>query len=96
MFIVLLKFADNKAQAGEHMAGHRQWIQRGMKDGVFLLVGSLKPAGGGVVLAHGVTREALERRVNEDPFVEHRIVSVELIEIEPAMADERLKFLLAA
>jgi len=46
MFLVLLKFSDNKAQAAKHMAGHNAWIQRGFDEGIFALVGSLKPAGG--------------------------------------------------
>ena len=47
MFIVLLKFADNKGQAGRFMEGHQAWIKRGFDDGVFLLVGSLQPNLGG-------------------------------------------------
>lgn len=50
MFIVLLKFSDNKSQASQFMEGHQQWIKRGFDDGVFLLAGSLQPnLGGGVV-----------------------------------------------
>ena len=41
MFIVLLKFSSNKSQAGQFMEGHREWIERGIEDGVFALVGSL-------------------------------------------------------
>jgi hypothetical protein len=29
MFIVLLKFSSNKAQAGQFMAGHNDWIKHG-------------------------------------------------------------------
>lgn len=43
MFIVILKFSDNKRQAGEFMEGHNGWIKRGFDDGVFLLAGSLQP-----------------------------------------------------
>lgn len=35
MFIVQLKFSDNKAQAGEFMDGHNEWIKRGFDDSVF-------------------------------------------------------------
>ncbi len=47
MFIVLLKFADNKAKAGELMDGHNAWLARGFDDGVFLLAGSLAGGQGG-------------------------------------------------
>jgi uncharacterized protein YciI len=94
MLIVLLRFAENKAGAGQFMDGHNEWIKRGVEDGVFLLIGSLQPKLGGAILAHGISRPDLESRVNEDPFVVEKVVSVEILEITPSKADERLKFLL--
>ena len=94
MYIVLLKFADNKAQAGQFMEGHNAWIKRGFEEGVFLLVGSLQPNLGGGIVAHNATRSDLQNRVNEDPFVAENVVSAEILEISPAKADERLNFLL--
>lgn len=95
MFIVLLRFSHNKAQASQFMDGHKQWINRGFVDGVFLLVGSLQPNLGGGLLAHNTTRSALEARVNEDPFVAADVVTAEIIEIAPSRVDERLQLLLA-
>ena len=94
MFIVLLKFADSKDRAGNHMDGHKDWIKRGFDDGVFLLVGSLQPNAGGGILAHNTSLSDLQDRVNGDPFVVENVVSAEIIEITPARADERLGFLL--
>ncbi|WP_327304038.1 hypothetical protein OG730_10730 [Streptomyces sp. NBC_01298] len=94
MFVVLLRFSDNKAAAGQHMAGHQEWIQRGLEDGVFLLVGGIQPGLGGAVLAHNTSPEELSKRVDEDPFVAQDVVTAEIIEIAPGMADERLSFLL--
>ncbi|NER83019.1 MAG: hypothetical protein F6K42_26390 [Leptolyngbya sp. SIO1D8] len=94
MFIVLLKFSENKSQASALVEGHAQWIRRGFEEGVFLLVGSLQPGLGGCVIAHGESLEVLEKRVKEDPFVAENIVSAEILEIEPKKADERLSFLL--
>jgi hypothetical protein len=37
----------------------------------------------------------LQNRVNDDPFVAEGIVSVEILEVAPAKADERLAFLLS-
>lgn len=93
MFVVLLKFAANKAQAGQFMDGHKQWVKRGFDDGVFLLAGSLEPNLGGAILAHNTSLPDLQKRVNEDPFVAEKVVSAEIIEIEPAKADARLQFL---
>lgn len=93
MFVVFLRFSANRARAGELMDGHNAWIRHGFEDGVFLLAGSLQPAAGGAVLAHNVTREALERRIGDDPFVAEEVVSAEILEIVPGRTDERLAFL---
>jgi uncharacterized protein YciI len=93
MFIVLLRFSDNKGKAGQFMDGHREWIRRGFDDGVFLLVGSLQPGLGGGLLAHNTSRAELEARVNADPFVAEDIVSAEILEIAPSRTDERLNFI---
>lgn len=94
MFIVLLKFSSNKSQAGQFMEGHKEWIERGIEDGIFVLVGSLQPNLGGGIVAHNATLSDLQERVNDDPFVTKNIVSAEIHEITPAKVDERLKFLL--
>ena len=93
MFIVLLKFSDNKGQAGEFMEGHNQWIKRGFDDGVFLLVGNLQPSLGGGIVAHNTSLIDFQARVNDDLFVVHNVVSAEFLEITPAKSDERLQFL---
>ena len=93
MFIVLLKFSDNRAKAGQFMEGHKEWIKRGFDDGVFLLSGSLQPNLGGGVVAHNTSLSDLQGRVNADPFVVENVVTAEILEITPARAEERLKFL---
>ena len=95
MFVVLLKFSNNKGQAGQFMEGHNEWIRRGFDDGVFLLVGGLQPNSGGGIVAHNTSLADLQTRVNDDPFVAAKVVSAEIIEITPAKTDERLNFLLA-
>jgi uncharacterized protein YciI len=94
MFIVFLKFSANKAAAPQFMEGHKSWIQKGLDDGVFLVVGSLKPEGGGAILAHGTDLPALRARVNDDPFVAEDVVRPEIAEFAPNRTDARLDFLL--
>ncbi|MCT7374839.1 YciI family protein [Chelativorans salis] len=94
MFVVLLRFSKNKAQAPQFMEGHKAWIQRGIEDGVFLVVGSLQPNAGGAILAHATSLPELQARVNEDPFVAENVVGTEILEITPNRTDERLSFLL--
>ena len=93
MYIIVLKFSDNRSQAGQHMDGHNAWIKRGFDDGVFLLVGKLQPDLGGAILADNEGMEDLRRRVAVDPFVAEDVVTPEILEVTPGKADERLQFL---
>jgi uncharacterized protein YciI len=93
MFIVFLRFSDNKAKAGQFMEGHKEWIKRGFDDDVFLLTGSLQPNLGGGVVAHNTSLSDLQSRVNADPFVAEKVVTAEILEITPSKADARLNFL---
>ena len=95
MFIVLLRFSDNREKAGQFMDGHVDWVKRGFEDGVFLLTGSLQPGLGGGILAHDTSRAELVSRVEADPFVAEKVVEAEILELAPSNAEPRLDFLLA-
>lgn len=93
MYVVLLRFAGNKSHAADHMSGHMEWIKKGVEDGVFLLVGGMRPEQGGAILAAGPSPDALQARIDEDPFVIHDVVTPEIIDIAPNHTDPRLAFL---
>jgi uncharacterized protein YciI len=59
------------------------------------MVGSLQPNQGGGIMAHNISLEDLQNRVNDDPFVAENIVTAEILEITPAKTDKRLGFLSA-
>ncbi len=94
MYIVFLKFSKNRSQAQKFMEAHMKWVKQGIEDGIFLLVGSIKPGLGGAIIAYNTNMEDLKKRVDADPFVSEGIVTMEITEIEPAKADQRLSFLL--
>lgn len=93
MFIVFLKFSENKSQASQFMEAHKAWISQGFADEVFLTAGSLQGGSGGGILAHNTSLEELHTRVSLDPFVAEGVVTAEIIELTPSKVDERLNFL---
>ena len=93
MFIVLLKLSNNKAKAPEFMAAHNEWIAQGFADGIFQCVGSIIPANGGALLAHGESRDLIQTGVDEDPFVQNDIVTAEIIEVDVKKTAPALNFL---
>lgn len=94
MYVVLLRFAEGRSAAPTHLAGHNEWLERGFADGVFVLAGSIQPAQGGAIVAHGASAQDLQARVAADPFVSEGVVRAEIIEITPGRVDDRLAFLL--
>ena len=95
MFIVFLKFSNNKNSASQFMEGHKEWIKRGFDDDVFLLTGNLQPSLGGGIVAHNTSLHDLQKRVNDDPFVAQNIVSAEIFEITSPKVDARLNFMIS-
>lgn len=75
------------------MARHIAWLQRGFEDGLLLLAGTVQPAAGGALLAHGVRRDAIEAFVAQDTFVAEGVVTAEILDIAPARTDTRPAFL---
>jgi uncharacterized protein YciI len=96
MLVTFLKFAENRAAAPEIMAAHNDWIAQGFADGVFLCIGSLQPAAGGAILAHGESRADHDARIAADPFVVEGIVTAETYVIDPKRTVAALDFLKAA
>lgn len=94
MHIILLKFGSNKSAAPDHMAAHKDWIAKGLDDGVFQCVGSLD-VGGGALITHGESTEALMRRVQADPFVEHGVVTAEVLAVDVNRTVPALDYLMA-
>ena len=94
MFIILLKFSDNKNLAPDFMQAHNDWIKQGFDDTVFLLVGGLKPNLGGCIVAHNASLEEIQRRISKDPFVENNIVSAEILQVSANQTTQQLKFLM--
>lgn len=93
MYIITLTLTELKSKAPDFMAAHNAWITRGFDDGVFLLVGGLKPQAGGVILASGSDITSIEKRVAQDPFVAEGIATSSIQEVTPARTDPRLSFL---
>lgn len=93
MFVIVLRYGDDRDKAQSLSEGHIAWLGRGFDSGNVLLAGMIEPRDGGVLFAHGLSRTEVEAYVAEDPFVANCIVTAEIIEVIPGRTDERLAFL---
>ena len=93
MFIVYYRLAGSMEKIQQHLQAHFAWVQQGIDDGVFLLVGALKPDPGGCIITHNISLEELQQRINVDPFYIEQLVTPEIQEFTPSKGDERLSYL---
>ncbi len=94
MYIIFLKFAENRKNAAQYLAGHKKWLSDGIEDGTFLMAGSLGNGLGGAVLALNEPLAAIQSRVKKDPFVKAKVVAAEIYEYMPSVAGEKFQFLM--
>jgi uncharacterized protein YciI len=96
MFIIVLRLTGQRDKARQLMEAHKAWIAEGFSDGAFIFVGTLAPGVGGILIALGDDREAIEGRVRNDPFVADGVADAEIMEVAPGRVDPRLALLSAA
>ncbi|TDT98622.1 uncharacterized protein YciI [Streptomyces sp. 846.5] len=88
MFIVTLTYTAPLAAVDELVPAHRRWLAEHYAGGVFVASGRRVPRNGGVILAHGVSREELERILATDPLAPVRTYQV--MEFVPSMTSPDL------
>lgn len=94
MFVIFLRFSEQRSRASALMAGHNAWLQNGFDSGIFLVSGSLPSQAGGMILAHSADRSEVEAFIAKDPFVTDGVVTAEIHEVKAGRTDERLAFLM--
>ena len=77
LFVLRLRYAATEEDAAPFVPGHVAFLERHHGTGTFLLSGQTVPTSdGGVILAHGPERAAVERLAAEDPFVLSQLVKI--------------------
>lgn len=83
MFVVLLTYRRPIEDVEKHLAEHVEFLNRQYDAGVFIASGRRVPRTGGVILATGVERAALESILELDPFKREGIAEYEVVEFVP-------------
>ncbi|MCY0935403.1 YciI family protein [Streptomyces sp. H34-S4] len=68
MFVMELTYTAPVEAVEEEMDAHIAWLDGYYAAGIFLASGRKVPRDGGVILAGGVSRAAIEKIASEDPF----------------------------
>ncbi|MEV0144446.1 MULTISPECIES: YciI family protein [unclassified Nonomuraea] len=83
LHLLVLRYLGTEEEAGPHVAGHVEYLERHHREGVFLLSGQTVPSDeGGVILARG-ERAAVERLAAGDPFVRAGVAAYTITTVDP-------------
>jgi uncharacterized protein YciI len=80
MFIIELIYKADLKQIDAHMGAHMKFVRKYYKAGNFLVSGRKVPRDGGIILAVGESREAIEAIAKEDPFYTRGLADFRVIE----------------
>ena len=80
MFILELIYKASLAEIDAQMKPHMRFLKKHYDAGTFLLSGRKIPRDGGIIIATGPSREAIEAIARQDPFVENGLADVRVIE----------------
>jgi uncharacterized protein YciI len=80
VFVLLLTYVKPLAEVDALMREHVAWLDEHYAAGRFLVSGRRIPRTGGVILAHGDDRAAMEALAATDPFVRGDVATVEVIQ----------------
>jgi uncharacterized protein YciI len=80
MFVIELIYQADLAQIDAHMTAHVKFLKTYYASGHFLVSGRKIPRDGGIILAVGKNRQELEGIMRQDPFCQHGLAEVRIIE----------------
>ncbi|WP_043267832.1 YciI family protein [Streptomyces sp. CT34] len=94
MFVLELTYTAPLERIDAALQDHVEWLDKEYAAGHFVASGRKNPRNGGVILAAGIDRAAVEEIIAEDPFVlagvcEYRITEFVATKTAPALEGYR-------
>jgi uncharacterized protein YciI len=80
MFVIELIYKVPLAAIDARMTAHVKFLKKYYATGHFVVSGRKIPRDGGIIVAAGTSRAEIERIMREDPFVQHHLADVRIIE----------------
>ncbi|MGH8545530.1 MAG: YciI family protein [Gammaproteobacteria bacterium] len=80
MFVIELVYKVDLHEIDAHMRAHVRYLKKYYAAGNFLVSGRKIPREGGIILAVGKSRQAIETIIHEDPFYEQGLADFRIIE----------------
>jgi len=96
MFVIELIYKAPLADIDKHMPAHVRFLKKYYASGQFLVSGRKIPRDGGIILAVGKSRDAIEAIVRDDPFCARGLADVRIIEFRASQKADDIQGRIAA
>lgn len=83
MFLVLLEYKKPLEEVEKWMTDHVNFLEQYYARGKFIFSGRKNPRTGGIILVYNVSRDELDRILDEDPFNRNGIAEYSITEFIP-------------
>lgn len=84
MFVIIISYVKAIEAIDALIPAHREFLDRGYAEGIFICSGARSPRFGGVILAKEKDRDTLLKRMQQDPFYVHGVAEYQIIEFNPS------------
>ena len=91
MFVIELSYKADLKQIDAHMGAHMKFVRKYYAAGNFLVSGRKIPRDGGIILAVGESRDAIEAIATEDPFYTAGLADVRVIEFRASQRADNIQ-----
>ncbi|MGH9307776.1 MAG: YciI family protein [Vicinamibacterales bacterium] len=91
MFVIELTYKVGLTEIDQHMGAHVAFLKKYYASGNFLVSGRKIPRDGGIILAVGKSRRQIETVIEEDPFYEHGLADIRIIEFRASQRAEDIQ-----
>ncbi|HEY4111302.1 YciI family protein [Puia sp.] len=89
LFVILLRYVAPLEKIDAAMPAHLAFLDKHYKKGVFLVSGRQVPRKGGVIIAAGKDRAAIEGIMKQEPFLKRRLAKFEVVEFSASRVGKR-------
>lgn len=80
MFVIELIYKADLEDIDAHMRAHMAFLKTHYTAGTFLMSGRKVPRDGGIILAHGKSKDEIETIMKDDPFCKNGLAEFRVIE----------------
>lgn len=91
MFIINLHYIAPLEKIDARMKDHMVFLKTCYREGLFIVSGRKIPRTGGIILAQGSSKTALEEVMSNDPFVAHGLAEFDIIEFQASQSHPDFK-----